>query len=310
MPAFWGNQEVCEKVNYIENRKNLNTVFIGSSKIKRQIIPGIFDSVTQNKTASFNLGCNGLFIPESFQLIDFLMDSTSIKNIIFEVRPLYHIYPENLHITRTIYYHTWSSYFETINNAINANLPLSRKINVYTTFSIAQVENLFNFNFINGYIDFKNYNFGQSNNNLDVSGGYVSMGDSASENLKKDSAELGERAYLSKQYLKKYYADSMGNLKPNKFYLSALKRLIKKSHNKNVHLVLLFPSALREFEYREVLPILNRLKSEPIIILSGADNYPEFYDVENNYETEHLNTRGSYKFSVALGLAYNKLGYN
>ncbi|MEO7045551.1 MAG: hypothetical protein ABI091_09625, partial [Ferruginibacter sp.] len=138
LPVFWGNKEVYEKVSYIKAHPGINTVFIGSSKVKRQIIPQVFDSVNCGRTTSFNLGCDALFMPESFQLLNYIIDSSAVKNIFYEIRPVYHIYPENLHISRTIYYHTWNNYIATLNNGMHSNLPLYRKLNLYSTFSIAQ----------------------------------------------------------------------------------------------------------------------------------------------------------------------------
>ncbi|MEO8416160.1 MAG: hypothetical protein ABI472_21035, partial [Ginsengibacter sp.] len=307
LPAFWGNKEIYEKVNYVKNHPDINTVFIGSSKVKHQIIPQVFDSVNGGRTTSFNLGCDALFMPESFQVLNYIIDSSAIRNIIYEIRPVYHIYPENLHITRTIYYHTWNNYIATLSNCMHSNLPLYRKLNLYATFSIAQAESLLNFNFAQGYIDFKNYDVKYANRTYATDRGFSAMGDGPSEGLKNSNRELNERAKLSRKYAKLYEADSLNGLKINEIYLQEIKKIFNKAAQHQIKLVLLFPPALREFEYKEILPLFKQLKNTQFINLSAIDKYPEFYTVENNYETDHLNAVGSNLYSVTLADAFNKL---
>ena len=305
LPAFWGNEEVYAKVNYLGKHPKINAVFIGSSKVKTQIEPSVFDSVTNGRTTSFNLGCNGLFIPESFNIVDYILDSLQLKTIFYEIRPVYHIYKENLHITRTIYYHTNSSYWTTLQNAFHSNIPFARRVNTYATFTIARIENMLNFNVADGYISFKNFDVETLSGQYKTNGGCFIMGNGSGDPLKQSHAELDGRAAISVDYMKRYQSDSLSEIKYNNIYLAEIQRIIKKAKDKNVQLVLIFPSALREFEYREILPLLREIPTTPKFIIADATAFPDLYRVENNFETDHLNGKGAKLYSIDLGEAFN-----
>lgn len=307
LPLFWGNEDIATKIQYLKKHQAINTIFIGSSKVKTQIKPAVFDSVTNHLTRSFNLGCNGLFIPEAFNVLEYIIDSTNIKTIFFEIRPVYHIYKENLHITRTIYYHTVGSYINTLQNTYQSNIPLVRKVNAYSTFSIAATEKLLNFNLFEGIINYKNFNYKLFDKYYDSNGGCFVMGDEQGDQLKASHKELDERAALSVGYMKRFRTDSLKQLQYNSTYYNKIIAILAKATQKKLRLILLFPPALREFEYKEILPLLRQLSNIPQVILADADIYPELYKPENNFETDHLNAKGAVYYSIDLGKAYKKI---
>jgi hypothetical protein len=278
---FWGNGEISSKMDFIKKHPEINTVFLGSSKVKAQIMPAIFDSIVNDGTKSFNLGCYGLFIPEQFVAMDYLLDSTPVKTIFFELRPAYHIFERNLHITRTIYYHTPANYFNTLNIAAHANIPFTRKLNTYSTFTIAEVENLINFNLVDGLITYKNFDYSVSQADYDTSNGFFAVGKGQNNSFIQSHTEINERAAISEKYMRQYKTDSNSNLIYNEVYLKKMNEITMKAKEKKVKLVLLFPPALREFEYKEVLPLLKKLSFLPQINLADAKQYPEFYTFDN-----------------------------
>jgi len=62
--------EISPRFRYFADRKDeFDTVFIGSSRIRHQVIPGYFDAATAAQgvpTHSFNLGYSGMWPPESY----------------------------------------------------------------------------------------------------------------------------------------------------------------------------------------------------------------------------------------------------
>lgn len=306
LPQFWGNEEIYTKLKYITSHPGINTVFVGSSKIKTQIDPSTFDSVT-GKTHSFNLGCNGLFIPESFNILNYLVDSSEVKTIFFDFRPVYHIYKENLHITRTTYYHTLDSYLQTMQNVYHSNIPAVRKANAYSTFTVAATEKMLNFNLAEGVINYKNFEVDKLAEVYDKNGGCFFMGIGPGAELLQSHTELDNRAAISVNYMQQYKTDSLKSLQYNVTYYNQMKDIIERAAAKNKTIVLLFPSALREFEYKEILPLMRQLPSAALkFIITDAAVYPELYTVENNFETEHLNAKGSLIYSKILGEEYKK----
>ncbi len=303
---FWGNGEISSKMDFIKKHPEINTVFLGSSKVKAQIIPAVFDSMVNEGIKSFNLGCYGLFIPEQFVALDYLLDSTEVKTIFFELRPAYHIFERNLHITRTIYYHTPANYFATLNIAAHANIPFMRKLSTYSTFTIAATENLINFNLADGLIAYKNFDYSVSQADYDTSYGFFAVGKGQNASFMQSHNEINERAAISEKYMQQYKNGSKDNLTYNKPYFEKMVEIATKAKEKKVQLVLLFPPALREFEYKEILPLLKQLSYLPQINLADAKQYSGFYTFENNYETEHLNPKGARLYTIALAEAYKR----
>ena len=67
--------EVSEKLAYFARHKDeYDAVFVGSSRVYRQIAPGVFDRQVAASTGramrSFNLGAPSMFLPESLYVID------------------------------------------------------------------------------------------------------------------------------------------------------------------------------------------------------------------------------------------------
>ena len=78
---------VNRKNNFNQFENNINTVFVGSSRIFRHIDPEVFDSITG--LSSYNLGYAGLFPFRSYDFLEKLaIEDTQIKNIFIELAPL------------------------------------------------------------------------------------------------------------------------------------------------------------------------------------------------------------------------------
>nr|WKN35519.1 hypothetical protein K4G66_24395 [Tunicatimonas sp. TK19036] len=79
---------VSRKQNFKAQSQNINTVFIGSSRIFRHIDPILFDSLTGLR--SYNLGYAGLFPFRSYDYLENLNLSANpvIKNVFIELSPI------------------------------------------------------------------------------------------------------------------------------------------------------------------------------------------------------------------------------
>ena len=57
VPFYWGNSGFATKMGYLkESGLRYDTLFVGSSRVFRQVDPSIFDGATDGLTKSFNLG--------------------------------------------------------------------------------------------------------------------------------------------------------------------------------------------------------------------------------------------------------------
>jgi hypothetical protein len=304
LPDFFGNITLLNKVNYLKKDTSINLVFLGDSKTENQVNTAIFDSVTDHVTSSFNLGCNGLIMPESEQLLDKILDLKNIKYVIYEVRCAYHIRPENLHITRTTYCENWDGYSKTINNTIHSFIPEDRKISIFASHTICFIEYCINFSSMQGVI---NYEI-----NKDMETGYEKtkgfhMPDNKTLAELTDHPEvLAERKVTADIYLKDFYNRSYGT-DYNHYYQNQLQRLVNKANSRNIKLIFMVASSLRDFEYKELFPVLTNLKNTDIIVMCDGGKYPQLYKVSNNREADHYNASGSVFFSKYLGEEFNRI---
>ena len=81
-----------------------------------------------------------------------------------------------------------------------------------------------------------------------------------------------------------------------------------KANNKK--LIFMLPSSMREFEYKELFPILNNLKNIDLLLMCDGNKFPELYEAKNNLEADHYNKYGTEVFSQYLGQEFNKLNTN
>lgn len=144
--AFVSDQIYLKSKIYEKKQKSINTVFIGSSVIRRGSNPEIFDSLTRKSTitSSFNFGVNWMGTPESFYMIDhvFLTKNSNIKYAFIEVSKLKYVDYPNLHTTRATYWYNNTYFIFTLKAFINsATTKWYVKAAALLTHSISFIEN-------------------------------------------------------------------------------------------------------------------------------------------------------------------------
>jgi hypothetical protein len=94
--------------HFAENRDRFDTIFVGSSRVRHQIIPEQFDAVAG--TTSFNLGYSGMWPPESFYYLRrvLALRPRSLKWVLIELMD-YRFTPDDdkAPTMRTAYWHDW-----------------------------------------------------------------------------------------------------------------------------------------------------------------------------------------------------------
>ncbi len=101
--------EVSAKLAYFDrHRDEFDTVFVGSSRVYRGIMPGIFDAAAPTK--SFNLGIDGMMAPESYFLLEKILAKkpARLKWIFVELTSLQSQIDMGRSSTmRDVYWHDW-----------------------------------------------------------------------------------------------------------------------------------------------------------------------------------------------------------
>lgn len=105
---------VSQKLRFFSSHKDeYDTIFIGSSRLYRQISPRVFDAelkASGHETKSINLAIDGMMLPESWYFFDQVMDQqpANLKWIIVELTDLDFKIPKSHRGTmNSVYWHDW-----------------------------------------------------------------------------------------------------------------------------------------------------------------------------------------------------------
>ncbi|MGF1603313.1 MAG: hypothetical protein ACFCU8_15065 [Thermosynechococcaceae cyanobacterium] len=126
---------VSEKLDYFALHKNkYDVLFIGSSRIYRQISPNDFDEFVSTKTRSFqsfNLGMFGMKLPETYFWLEKVLEMKpkNLKWVFVEVN-LDNVYEPiaNARTNRVIYWHDFKHTINTLHYIFSVKDTLPRKI--------------------------------------------------------------------------------------------------------------------------------------------------------------------------------------
>ncbi len=107
--------QVTEGLDFLAaDRDEFDTLFVGSSRIRRQVSPRVFDARMRalgHPTHSLNLGIDAMTFPELSYFFDQILAArpSGISRVIFDVNPIRRkIDPGNdEHSLRAIYWHDW-----------------------------------------------------------------------------------------------------------------------------------------------------------------------------------------------------------
>jgi hypothetical protein len=283
-----------------------NTLFFGDSKIGQSIIPQMFDSIVNmdfpHEVCSFNFGIGSLSPPESYFILEQLLntDSVKLKYVIIQLYDINIIGPRMIHTRRSIYWYTFNYYWFTVKALFWSKDELPRRLKALKDHTVSYLEKIFNMGFLADYS-----NFLVSEKALDFNikkEGYFSMEFSKEpETIKRRQEFLADSSNLIKMRdisLAQDYNvyDSTGI---NKAHLQQINRLVQFCKNKGTLLFfLLAPNMGRKNNV--VIQLFNGIDSSHRIELSDAKKYPELYSRDNSFDGKHLNLQGAKIFTKLL----------
>ncbi len=105
---------VSPKVRFIqEHRDDIDTLFIGSSRVYHGLNPSVFDAVTAEAgtpTHSYNFGVDAMLPPESFYVVDQILAANprKLRWVFIELEDVQvTMSPEHLYTQRALSWHDW-----------------------------------------------------------------------------------------------------------------------------------------------------------------------------------------------------------
>lgn len=297
---YSGNQLYRNKLNYfLKNKDSYNTLYMGSSRIYRQLNPAVIDSALSSyNIKSFNLAAPATFNPESYFLYENLINSNELKlkYAFIELHQLSVIAPRNI-TTAKNYYIADTDYLDFSFDYINASeQSLPKRIYHYITYSSSFLLRHF---MIPAWkeISSDEITYPEKFN------GYYSFSDelARSEEIDllhrrkgflRDTTVLINRARSAKAWFNK---DKMESAEVNTAHLKMLNHLIDISKDKGIELYFIIPP--RHEDYKELVGLIELLPNR-VIQFADYSQYPKLYTASNSFDVGHLNESGSQLLSA------------
>lgn len=317
LPYHYGNPWLSSKISYLENHEDRHPdlFFIGSSRIHRQFVPQILDSLMKENGAgdfqSFNLGAPATFCPQTYYIYDHLLESELVNNCEYILIELINLRLKTegneRYIERNSYWMTPREYLFSLkstwrnpHNGLRFKEQCIRHASatlLINAFHMGQHEHL-----LYPTKHYKDEFVGQGKD------GYLSLelemlntGDTVFKNhlvkrrkefLQSGDSLLEKRALMSNQAFI-HRSDTIDEV-----HYRRLMQMIQQAEEKGIHLVFVLSP---RYAGQEEINLLYSLPEANRIDLSPAAEYPEFYSAEMSFDIGHLNTRGAALYTRILG---------
>lgn len=319
-PYHWGNPWFSTKIQFLEKTKQLeyNTFFFGSSRIYRQINPKLFDStfnsVSQEKLSSFNLGAPATFNPQSYYLYEKFLISTLSRNAKYcfiELMEVDLLGDYFMHQERTSYWQNYSDILF-VGKSINSNkqLDLKPKIKSGLNYSVSYIENLLHLGHFGNQIINSNY-YDDKYLGINRDGFFPLDYDyetTENENVKINLYERKQSIVEKPELIDKRKLNvlhSYNNISNNydKINLNRILELIHKSKQKGIKLVFILSPRNGN---QKLINLSLQIPEMNIIDMSNPNSYDLLYNYENSFDVGHLNSKGAVLYSKMLAIEFGK----
>lgn len=310
MPYHWGNKPLSKKIKYLDqNQLYPGTIFIGSSVTHRHIIPSQFDSLT-NTVSSYNLAVDGQMPPQSFYLLDHLLERDSLPEyIFFELNSFDNMLSNHFRTTRNKYYFSFKWLYIGVNYILNASITWRHKVGVLYRYGTTYMEYFFKIgmrkDFID-YLEFQKHDLEDLSMNTD---GYASFPNDKTSNEKKlrDLPRQLETLVTSfnEVYANKNYINSTDY---NKVFKKLLDQYLLRAKQKNIHLIYVLNPIPYTFDTNQEmvnlcysLPVSNRID------LANPYLHKDLYLLKYRWDIGHFNYNGARVYTQKLSTIFNEL---
>ncbi len=313
---------LISKLNYFTAHGNeYNTVFIGSSLTMRHINPVLFDSLTTTYGInSYNLGLPGMRPFRTYDLVNRLLNNKSVQlqYILLELNQL-DLIQSNYNNKSIMYSMDHEKFLFSIRSTFDSNLAWIKKcfylfqylrayLYKYSGFGLFHLlhplpisdevtkANVLMQEHTEGFYakDFELRNTTNDN----IKEGYLA------ENMEllEDTSVISKNIELQiSKYGQKYLHEKQS------IYLEFLGNLRSKSKKKNVEIIFVLPPRLSETATNSIYPVYKKLDINQKIDLSDPKKFPEFYTVQNSFDINHLNSKGSNFYTSYLAQQFLRI---
>ena len=306
LPYYWGNDEISDKRQYLlKNKDAYNTIFIGSSKTRYQIIPDLFDERAKEDnigTRSYNFGVQGLLPLESLHIYEnlLLQDSLHLKYAFIELDWIGTVNLANLNVARTFYWLNSTNYLRSVGSIVNSSMPPLRRAWGIFHFSTDYTENVMNVGKVQEYIKFREHldkqTYSKTDSNV-VYDGFIPL----KTNTRKAASSLYKEVFSSAKMGVENF-NTLKNKRVSDPFLKRLREIIALSRQKGVTPYFVVPLQWKYYQYKELIPVINAIEGEgaKVISLYDIEKYKDVYKREHFADPNHLNAAGAGLYTEEL----------
>jgi len=308
----WGSENLEAKRKYLlQNPNKYNTLFIGSSRVWKQIDPALFDTLVHSKeaTCSFNLGENWMGAPEIYYVLENLINEDKIipKYIFIELSKIKSINYSNIHTNRTHYWCNKKDYLFAIQTTLSSNFSQAEKMYNLCTYSIAYLDNILNLGYVTEALAIKNKNEQLIGNGFDCTSIRTKRDSALAKPFLADTSVVQKLAENCAAQFSKFEKDPTLLQKYNKVYMNRISSLVEECKTKGIQLIFCMPPRLDNNQYNELIPLYNQIFENNRIELSDSRKYPQLYIAKNSYNETHLNCTGAEDYTKLLAEKFKEI---
>jgi len=311
LPAFWGSPNVAMKWDALHRAPRPARLLVGSSRIYRQVIPSLMDSVIGDGEHTFNAGFAATFPPATYQLCERLLNGPGpLPAVVLVELSNYMLYEEaNLADHRYWYYLGPREGVGLVRHALwlpgssrGERLAYAARAARATSYSLLGL----------GLVD----HVMGSASDADTLIALGSSGDGALTLEEQVRCVPGDTGLATQR--KAFLADTLAagrratgirrlydrgpDTPVSPVHLGRLNALLDKARQRGVRLCFVLPPLWLD-RGEDLLALAHALPDTAVIALCHPDTFPAFYRPDYMFDAGHLNDQGARLFTIALARA-------
>ena len=311
---FYEDESIIQKADfYHKNADQYNCLVIGSSRLYRQVNPLQLDEeLASHQLSTYNASVANLRPFRSLDYLDYLNLSDSVRYVVLELMPPTRI-GDNYKANPELHSVDFSKFGVLLSMCLKSNyrkdvkayyilrysqtmaykylgFGLRKYISVLMgTEEVKTKEAFYDIKAANGFLPFEDELSIHSNPELDRRHNYFIS----------DSVRIIEESIKSSLY------DQRASISPQKDgFVTYLNQKTAELNAKGIDLYFVISPRKRPWDMRYLASIVPLLGA-PVIDLSPADRYPEFYNYQYSFDDTHLNKKGAELFTSELAKQMN-----
>lgn len=310
LPPFWGVPDLAIKWEALQRDSAPDRLAIGSSRIYRQVLPSVLDSVIGHGR-TFNAGYMATFPPATYAFCEHLLeaDRPPPKEILVELSNYMLFEEANLGDHRYWYYLGPKDGVDLIRHALALpEMAMGKRLGYAGRAARATGYSLLGLGLMDHLL--------AARSDADTSKALGPMRDGAltleshARTAPDDTSLTGRRAAFLADTLAaqrravglRHLYDRADRAPVSQVHLDRLNALIDKARQRGSRLRFVIPPLWID-RGEDLIALSRQLPDSSVIALCHPDSFPEFYRPGNMFDAGHLNDKGARLFTIALARA-------